>query len=176
MYEFSIFFPSFRLSCFAFFSASHPPGHILSLFFMIIEWLEINCAPSSSIRTTMAKAVGGNVSCWKRWKNIKLLQVAMGTEKVTKLDKLRKDSNELYQLGLWWFSSRSWEYLGDFNSNKFIFKEWIEKLENVFTLTNCFSSQKVKIDNNRQSWTEKNCNSLKWRRKLPDSKSYRSCY
>lgn len=71
------------------------------------------------------EAVWGNVSCWKWRKYIKLLQVATGTEKVTKLDKLRKDSNELDQLGLRWFFNRIClisDASGDFDSSKFVFK------------------------------------------------------
>lgn len=68
-----------------------PSYSILSLFFMIIEWLEINCAPSSSIRTTIGieRGSGGKMSCWIEgrnrrcgWQYIKLLQVAIGTKRL----------------------------------------------------------------------------------------------
>lgn len=62
------------------------------------------------------EAVWGNVSCWKWWKYIKLLQVAMErTKKVTKLDKFRKDSNELDQWGSRWFFSWNWELFLSFS-------------------------------------------------------------
>lgn len=77
---------NYRLSCFAFFLVLLPPRRTPSLFFMIIEWLEINCAPSSSRENNNRRRSGhwGNVSssaelgqAWEERKYIKLLQVAM---------------------------------------------------------------------------------------------------